>query len=118
MSGAGAVRYEIVERVAWLTIDRPGSRNVVGIRNPAVDTLIRRVVFAKDREELVAATHALDRVLLWNHYVVPEWTLAKTRTARWNRFAHPSVLPKYGGSGFPSLWWYDPQVAAQTGAPR
>ena len=97
--------------------DRPGSRNVVGIKNPAVDTLIRRIVFARDRDELVAATHALDRVLLWNHYVVPEWTLLKTRTARWNRFSYPEPLPQYS-FGFPDLWWYDAAKAAKTGAPR
>ena len=51
-----------------------GSRNFIGIKNPAIDKLIDRVIFAKDRDDLVAATKALDRVLLWNHYVVPQWT--------------------------------------------
>ena len=60
--------------------DQPGSRNVVGIKNPAVDALIERVIFAKDRDDLVAATRALDRVLLWNYYVVPQWTYGKVRT--------------------------------------
>ena len=73
-----------------------GSRNLVGIKNPAVDALIERVIFAKDRDELVAATKALDRVLLWNHYVVPQWTYGKVRTARWDRFGRPDPLPKYG----------------------
>ena len=59
-----------------------GSRNFVGIKNPAVDALIERIIFAKDREELVAATKALDRVLLWNHYVVPQWTYGKVAHAR------------------------------------
>ena len=54
--------------------DQPGSRNLVGIKNPAIDALIERVIFAKDRDDLVAATKALDRVLLWNFYVVPQWT--------------------------------------------
>ena len=54
--------------------EQAGSRNIIGIKNPAIDTLIERVIFAKDRDELVAATKALDRVLLWNHYVVPQWT--------------------------------------------
>ena len=61
----------------------------VGIKNPAIDALIERVIFAKDRAELVAATRALDRVLLWNHYVVPQWTYGKQRTARWDRFGRP-----------------------------
>ena len=69
--------------------DQPGSRNLIGIKNPAIDTLIERVIFAKDRDDLVAATKALDRVLLWNFYVVPQWTYGKLRTARWDRFGHP-----------------------------
>ena len=76
--------------------DIPGSRNLIGIKNPAVDTLIERVIYAKDRDELVAATKALDRVLLWNFYVVPQWTYGKQRTARWDRFGHPQNMPKYG----------------------
>ncbi|MGH6790178.1 MAG: extracellular solute-binding protein [Pseudolabrys sp.] len=93
--------------------DQPGSRNLVGIKNPAVDKLIDRVIFAKDRDELVAATHALDRVLLWNFYVVPQWTYGKVRSARWDRFSHPETLPKYGMSGFPTVWWWDAQRAAK-----
>ena len=95
--------------------DEVGSRNLIGIKNPAVDKLIERVVFAKDREELVAATRALDRVLLWNHYLVPQWTYGKIRTARWDRFSHPEVLPKYGMGAFPTVWWWDPAKAAKTG---
>jgi len=94
--------------------DDPGSRNIVGIRNPAVDKLIERVIFAKDRDELVAATHALDRVLLWNHYVVPQWTYGKLRTARWDRFSHHEPLPIYGIGAFPTVWWYDPAKAKKT----
>ena len=96
--------------------DQPGSRNIIGIKNPAVDELINRVIFAKDRAELVAATKALDRVLLWNHYVVPQWTLRQVRTARWDRFSHPQEMPKYGLSRFPSIWWWDKDKAAK--APR
>jgi microcin C transport system substrate-binding protein len=95
--------------------DEQGSRNLVGIKNPAVDKLIDRVIFARDREDLVAATRALDRVLLWNHYVVPQWTYGKIRTARWDRFSHPEVLPKYGQGGFPTVWWWDAAKAAKTG---
>src|SRR5690606_22182034 len=70
-----------------------GSRNVFGIRNPAIDKLIDRIVFAKDREELVAATHALDRVLLWNWYVVPQWYYPYDRLAYWDIFGRPDKLP-------------------------
>jgi microcin C transport system substrate-binding protein len=93
--------------------DRPGSRNLIGIKNPAIDTLIERVIFAKDRDDLVAATKALDRVLLWNFYVVPQWTYGKQRTARWDRFGHPENMPKYGASAFPTVWWWDAEKAAK-----
>ncbi len=96
--------------------DRPGSRNFIGIKNPAVDALIDRVIFAKSRAELVAATRALDRVLLWNFYVVPQWTYSKERTARWDRFGHPADMPKYGRSAFPTIWWWDADKAAKTRA--
>jgi microcin C transport system substrate-binding protein len=95
--------------------DRPGSRNLPGIKNPAVDVLINRIIFAKDRAELVASCKALDRVLLWNCYVVPQFAAGFQRAARWDRFGHPEPLPKYGISGFPSLWWWDAEKAAKTG---
>jgi len=93
--------------------DIPGSRNLIGIKNPAVDALIERVIYAKDRDGLVAATKALDRVLLWNFYVVPQWTYGKQRTARWDRFGHPDNMPKYGLSAFPSIWWWAADKAAK-----
>jgi microcin C transport system substrate-binding protein len=93
----------------------PGSRNYVGISNPAVDALIERVIFANSRGELVAATRALDRVLLWNHYVVPQFTDDKLRAARWDRFGRPNPLPHYGGAAFPAVWWWDAEKAAKTG---
>ena len=93
--------------------DIPGSRNLVGIKNPAIDTLIERVIFTKDRDDLVAATKALDRVLLWNHYVVPQWTYGKQRTARWDRFGHPETMPIYGAAAFPTIWWWDAEKAAK-----
>jgi microcin C transport system substrate-binding protein len=93
----------------------PGSRNYVGIKNPAIDALIDRVIFAKDRPELIAATHALDRVLLWNHYVVPQFTYGKSRTARWDRFGRPDALPQYGAGAFPTIWWWEAEKAAKVG---
>ena len=103
------------QRTFWgsQAADQPGSRNLVGIKNPAVDTLIDRVIFAKSRAELVAATKALDRVLLWNFYVVPQWTYGKQRTARWDRFGRPDILPKYAASAFPTVWWWDATRAAK-----
>ncbi len=94
--------------------DRQGSSNYAGIKNEAVDALIKRVVFAKDREELIAATRALDRVLIWNHYVVPMWSIDVSRIARWDRFGKPDKLPKYS-VGFPDIWWFDKDRAAKVG---
>ncbi|HEY7231077.1 MAG TPA: extracellular solute-binding protein [Pseudolabrys sp.] len=98
--------------------DQVGSDNVIGIKNPAVDAIIEKVIYAKTRDELVAAARALDRVLLWNHYVVPQWSYAKLRTARWNRFGRPETMPKYGMAAFPALWWWDAERAAKTGGKR
>lgn len=95
--------------------DIPGARNTIGIKNPAVDALIEKVIYAKNRGELVAATHALDRVLLWNFYLVPQFTYGFSRYARWDRFSHAEPLPKYGRSGLPTLWWYDAEKAARIG---
>ncbi|EAV43615.1 ABC transporter substrate-binding protein [Stappia aggregata IAM 12614] len=107
------------QREYWgsASADNESSANYAGIKNPAIDKLIDKVIFAKDRETLVAATHALDRVLLWNHYVVPQFYSDETRTARWNRFGHPQKMPEYS-TGFPTIWWYDEALAAKTGAAR
>jgi microcin C transport system substrate-binding protein len=98
--------------------DQPGSRNVLGIKDPAIDALIDRVIFAKDRPELVAATRALDRVLLAHNYVVPQWSPRVLRTVRWNRFGKPDRMPEYGSPAFPAIWWHDEALAAKTGTPR
>lgn len=94
-----------------------GSRNTIGIKNPAVDKLIDKIVFAKDRAELVAATRALDRVLLWNHYVVPQWHYPYERLASWNIFGRPAKLPSQGASVL-RTWWIDPVKLAETTAAR
>ena len=90
--------------------DELNSQNYAGISDPGVDALIERVIYAKDRDELVAATKALDRVLLWNHYVIPQFYTDVFRTARWNRFGHPENIPPYT-HGFPDIWWYDTEKA-------
>ncbi len=92
--------------------DRPGSLNSIGIKNPAVDKLIDRIIFATDREDLVAASRALDRVLLWNHYVVPQFYSPNERIAYWNKYSHPETLPSRA-IGFPTVWWYDEAKAAK-----
>ncbi len=117
-SWAQSLSPGIEQRGYWGSVaaDQPGSRNYAGIKNPAIDTLVDRVIFAKNRAELVAATKALDRVLLWNHYVVPQWTYGRQRTARWDRFGRPQVMPRYGAAAFPTVWWWDAQRAAKTGS--
>jgi microcin C transport system substrate-binding protein len=95
--------------------DEPNNRNLAGIKDPAVDKLIERVIFAKDREELVAATKALDRVLLWNYFMIPQFYNDIYRTARWDRFGRPEKLPEYF-YGFPDIWWYDEAKAQKVAA--
>lgn len=94
---------------------RNGSRNYVGIENPAIDKLIDAVIFAPDRKGLITACQALDRALMWNYYVVPMWFIAYERTARWNRFGRPEKLPDYS-VGFPSIWWWDEEKAKKVAA--
>lgn len=96
--------------------EREGSMNLIGIKSPAIDKLIDRVIFAKDREELVAATRALDRVLLWNDFVVPQWYSPKVRIAYWNRYGQPATLPALT-PGFLQVWWFDQTLAAQLPGP-
>jgi microcin C transport system substrate-binding protein len=104
------------QRSYWGSVaaDQPGSENVIGIKNPAVDAIIEKVILATSRNDLVAAIKALDRVLLWNHYVVPQWSYNNLRVAHWDRFSHPEPLPKYGIAGFPTLWWWDAEKAIRT----
>ncbi|WP_442579962.1 extracellular solute-binding protein [Mesorhizobium sp. ASY16-5R] len=88
--------------------DTPGSRNLSGIKNPVVDALVDKVIFATDREDLVAASNALDRVLLWNFYVVPQYTRPVVWLAYWNKFGIPEKQPTYVGPDIDS-WWIDPE---------
>lgn len=84
--------------------DREGSANYAGIKNEAIDALVRMVVFAKDRDELIAATRALDRVLLAHDFIIPSYSRRSFPIAYWTKLAHPAELPTYS-IGFPSLWW-------------
>lgn len=83
-----------------------GSRNYAGIADPGIDALIDKVIYAPDHDTLVAATRALDRVLLAHDYVVPQWFSTVDRYVYWNRFGRPDRLPQYD-FGFPTVWWYD-----------
>jgi microcin C transport system substrate-binding protein len=94
--------------------DVEASRNYAGIKDPAVDALIRRLIFAEDREELVAATRALDRVMMAQQFVIPSYTILADRIAYWDRFGHPDPYPKFS-IGFPTVWWWDAEKAAAIG---
>jgi microcin C transport system substrate-binding protein len=90
--------------------DTEGSSNYVGIKDPVVDELIEQIISAKTQQDLVDACRALDRVLLWGHYVIPQWHQAATRVLYWDKFGTPAVMPRYSiGLG---TWWIDPQKAA------
>ena len=90
--------------------DIKGSRNYMGVKDPVVDELVKMVINAPTRADLVARTHALDRVLLAGHYIIPGWHYAKWRVASWKGFHHPDA------KGIKSLgiiddWWMDPAQA-------
>ncbi|MEH6824654.1 MAG: extracellular solute-binding protein [Motiliproteus sp.] len=87
--------------------DMQGSRNLMGIKNPAIDHLIDLVIAAPDREQLVLRTRALDRVLQWNHYLIPQFHISSYRVAYWDKFGMPETRPQYA-LGFDS-WWLKPE---------
>lgn len=89
--------------------ERPGSQNYAGIRNLVVDALVKDLIAAPDRTAQVAAARALDRVLLWSYYVIPQWHLTFDRIAYWNEFGRPAKPPKYGVDIH--AWWYAPAKA-------
>lgn len=87
--------------------DQEGSNNVMGLKNPVVDALIQKVIYAPDRRQLITATRALDRVLLHGEYLVPNWFIATHRVAFWDRFGIPEQKPRYysADSWMLRTWW-------------
>jgi microcin C transport system substrate-binding protein len=81
-----------------------GTRNYMGVSDPAIDKLIQKVIFSPVREDQVAAVHALDRVLLHHHFLIPSYTRRQIPTAWWDKFERPANLPTYS-VGFPTIWW-------------
>ena len=77
------------------TADQEGSNNIIGIKNPVVDNLVDKIIYAEKQVEITAACHALDRVLWHNHYVVPNWYSAQHRVTYWNMFNQPKTMPLY-----------------------
>ncbi len=83
-----------------------GSRNLIGLQDPVVDALIDKIIQAPDRDALIAACRALDRVLIWGHYVIPHWHNRETWIAAWDKFSRAAMGPRYGIDLF--AWWVDP----------
>ncbi|NQD94149.1 ABC transporter substrate-binding protein, partial [Pseudomonas sp. CrR25] len=82
-----------------------GGKNYAGVRHPVVDALLDKLLSARTRDEQVAATRALDRVLLWQHYTIPNWYIDYHRLAYWNRFAFVTTPPYTLGL---RTWWLKP----------
>jgi len=89
--------------------DNPGSRNFIGLKDPAVDSLVEGLINADSRQSLVAHTRALDRVLLAGHYVIPNWHIKTWRVAYWDRLQHPEATPLYDVGLM--TWWAKPELA-------
>ena len=87
--------------------NQEGSRNLIGINNKVIDKLIDHVVFAKNRNDLIIAARALDRVMLHEDYLIPNWYIAVHRLAYWDNFSYPKKLPLYfsAENWALSTWW-------------
>ncbi|WP_028632258.1 extracellular solute-binding protein [Pseudomonas parafulva] len=94
--------------------DNPGSRNFIGLRDPAIDQLVEALINADSRQSLIDHCRALDRVLLWGYYVIPNWHIKTWRVAYWNHIGHPKVSPKYD-IGI-DTWWIKPDVTPAVSA--
>jgi microcin C transport system substrate-binding protein len=89
--------------------DIPGTRNYAGVRSKAIDALVERVISAPTREDLITRSRALDRALLWGHYVIPQWHINTYWVAYWDMFERPATTPRYA-LGF-NTWWVNPEKA-------
>ncbi|MFV3405836.1 MULTISPECIES: extracellular solute-binding protein [Pseudomonas] len=98
------------QREFWssTSADNPGSRNFIGLRDPAIDQLVEQLINADSRQSLVEHCRALDRVLLAGYYVIPNWHIKTNRVAYWNHIGHPEKSPKYD-VGI-DTWWIKPNV--------
>ena len=96
------------QRNYWTTVaaDAPGSRNYPGIKNPVIDELVEFLIAAQNRETQIATARALDRVLLWGHYVIPHWHSREHRVLYWNKFGRPEILPA-NSLALIQTWWFD-----------
>jgi microcin C transport system substrate-binding protein len=92
--------------------DTPGTRNLYGIKNPVINELIEKLINSKDYKTLTTNGKAIDRVLLWNYYMIPAWHSGSILVAYWDRFSRPSITPKYHGLDI-SIWWFDKEKDAK-----
>ena len=101
---------ELFSRWSSASADQEGSNNIMGLKNPVVDALLKKLVYAPDRRHLVTAARALDRVLLYGEYLVPNWFIAVHRIAYWDRFGMPAHLPLYytADDWVRRTWWKKP----------
>jgi microcin C transport system substrate-binding protein len=105
------------QREYWTTesADQRGTNNLGGLKSPLVDALAEKLVLAPDRSGKLAAGRLLDRVLRASAIGIPIMTEDKELVARWDRFARPVVMPRYGATAFPAIWWWDEALAQKTG---
>jgi microcin C transport system substrate-binding protein len=96
--------------------DIKGSNNLAGAKNKAVDAMLAALISAKDLDDLKAAGRALDRTLLWEHYVIPHWHSGSFRVAYWDKFSMPKIIPKYN-LGFQTWWIKDVKKAGESATP-
>lgn len=94
--------------------DQKGGLNFIGVKDPVIDALTEKLTHAPDRKALVTICRAMDRVLLWNYFVVPHWHYGAFRLAYWDRFGQPALAPKYGLS-YADSWWIDPAKPPASG---
>ena len=92
--------------------DQPGGGNRIGYSSPVAEVLMDQIVAARDLETLKATTRALDRVVLWNFNIIPQYHKDESWFAYWNKFGYPERHPKYG-VGFPGTWWLDQDLARE-----
>ncbi len=111
---------DMIDRFGSKAASEPGSGNLIGLKSPAVDAILRALVAAQTREQLIDAAHALDRVLMHGYYLVPHWYSATHRVAFKRGLAWPDTLPLYysAEAWITSMWWFTPQAAPPQAAPR
>nr|WP_297456784.1 extracellular solute-binding protein [uncultured Halomonas sp.] len=99
------------QREYWTSAyaDQPRSRNLIGLENPVIDALVEALIRADSREALNTAAKALDRVLRWGFYVIPQYYLGAIRIALWDKFGYPQPFAEYTLDL--DAWWVDPQRA-------